>query len=925
MIDSIFWRLVWKEYRVQRAFWIAMAILTVLLQLIAVTFVTQPAERVKLLFHLALAFPAFYALGCGATLFATEHETGTYEFQRGLPVSAWRIFWSKLACAATATLAMIGLFWLLALALAGWRLPEAGMHGIVWGVWGLAAVELFVWGVFFSLLLTQPLKAALLGVGTASVGVFLAVSAVSPHVGWQGYLDVLKVRIAIAAAVALVDGWLGYRWLRDRTARSLLGFRRRETAKEVAAGAEGPAGWPRRAVLGRLVWQQWRLSTRTLAIFAAMVIPLLLIGAWERSLGKWIGRIGPTEYFGSAIAVIAVMALITGPLLGACTFLGDQRRYSFRFLAERGARPRCVWLSRQLVWLPAVLLWAVVLYSAISLIEGDLDSELLGMLLGIAVLTYAAGQMFSMFLHSGILAGFLTVVATGMLLNWAGLMNFWGLSWLWSLAPIPPVLLLASWLRAPDWLLERNGVRAWLRPIGLLFGAFVGLLTAVVLVRIYSVPSVDLGFSPEEYARPATPEETATLEMYRQAVALMVPVRLSAPADSQQADEPEDGASMALSPRQIAWVEANETAIAMAVRASRREECDFFDPFRQHEGDLGSTFELGGLLVCSAWKLHSEGALDAALEQYLAALRISAHLRHRTSRPQLADWLELSVSHRLPAWAAHPEQTAERIQDASDQLDRVLADHRWRADAIRSEHLRMRQVISADRNVLASTDMTAHETLATWLWTHGLPWERIRATRMLNQITTFNLEQLRGAETSLSRGEAVVPPRDTGVRGDEEPQYALRREICFPGVNYGYGVPNLIWDLVRMETRRRAVRLVLALEAWKARHGELPQTLEELVGPYIDRVPIDPCCGSPLRYVRHGAPAPIRWSAGEDSEIRLGAGKPFVWSVGSSVRDRDPQQDDILDRYEICVDPRELHRPESEIELWQHGWVFPVP
>ena len=51
------------------------------------------------LYLIALAFPALYALGCGATLFAGEREAGTYEFQRSLPVRAWAVFVGKIVLA----------------------------------------------------------------------------------------------------------------------------------------------------------------------------------------------------------------------------------------------------------------------------------------------------------------------------------------------------------------------------------------------------------------------------------------------------------------------------------------------------------------------------------------------------------------------------------------------------------------------------------------------------------------------------------------------------------------------------------------------------------------------------------------------------------------------------------------------------------
>ena len=53
---------------------------------------------------------------------------------------------------------------------------------------------------------------------------------------------------------------------------------------------------------------------------------------------------------------------------------------------------------------------------------------------------------------------------------------------------------------------------------------------------------------------------------------------------------------------------------------------------------------------------------------------------------------------------------------------------------------------------------------------------------------------------------------------------------------------------LRMVTRRRAATLLLALEAWKAQHGRFPDTLDELVGTYLDRLPLDPYSGKPFLY-----------------------------------------------------------------------------
>ncbi len=82
-------RLVWKEFRILRSFWLALAALTVAGQVVVVASVrsVESVSTISTLFLLAVYGSALYSLVSGATLFATEHETGTYEFQRILPCS----------------------------------------------------------------------------------------------------------------------------------------------------------------------------------------------------------------------------------------------------------------------------------------------------------------------------------------------------------------------------------------------------------------------------------------------------------------------------------------------------------------------------------------------------------------------------------------------------------------------------------------------------------------------------------------------------------------------------------------------------------------------------------------------------------------------------------------------------------------------
>ncbi len=187
---SIFWRVFWKEYRLQRALWLAMAALTTVVLLLVAAFTIHPPDRLSGVFLAALALPAFYALGCGATLFAGEHEAGTYEFQRALPLVARQAFFAKIAFALTSATAMVGLMLLLVLLLGGERMlidfPTATC-----AVVGLFGLEMFLWATLFSLLLKRVLIAAILGVSAASATSGAIAMLIASHGGIEAHSQVI--------------------------------------------------------------------------------------------------------------------------------------------------------------------------------------------------------------------------------------------------------------------------------------------------------------------------------------------------------------------------------------------------------------------------------------------------------------------------------------------------------------------------------------------------------------------------------------------------------------------------------------------------------------------------------------------------------------------------------------------------------------
>lgn len=68
------------------------------------------------------------------------------------------------------------------------------------------------------------------------------------------------------------------------------------------------------------------------------------------------------------------------------------------------------------------------------------------------------------------------------------------------------------------------------------------------------------------------------------------------------------------------------------------------------------------------------------------------------------------------------------------------------------------------------------------------------------------------------------------------------------------GLVSIAWNLVREETDYRATVIIMALNAWKAEHGKLPDRLDELVGSQLDRLPLDPLFAQPFQYFPRGTP-----------------------------------------------------------------------
>jgi hypothetical protein len=166
--------------------------------------------------------------------------------------------------------------------------------------------------------------------------------------------------------------------------------------------------------------------------------------------------------------------------------------------------------------------------------------------------------------------------------------------------------------------------------------------------------------------------------------------------------------------------------------------------------------------------------------------------------------------------------------------------------------------------------------------------------------------QCRGLATALAAGAAAPPNRFFDDRW-RLPRDAVTCEL----------VAGMCWFYFRSESPlkyekyHRATQLVLAIEAWKLDHGRLPDSLDQLTGKYIERLPVDPYDGRQFGYYPKGTSKRLEWNINYNAEENLRViepGQPFVgwwaWTGGSG-------------------DTNAYDRDGGMPNRW--GWVFPIP
>ena len=284
-------------------------------------------------------------------------------------------------------------------------------------------------------------------------------------------------------------------------------------------------------MFGHLLWQHGRQSFWPMAGIVGVYVWLMFV-CWT----TYPAVIGYSQY-----VVPGIMAILAA-LSGCFVFRPDQEQRRHRFFVEHNIPPRYVWLSRQAPWIVIVLLatatvalaWVglaniIQISRSISFATDWWMREWSGppevtsmppvwLALSWTAVAFAAGQWASMMVRSGLLAGLVGIVLAAVLCAWTLLMAELNVSWWWSVAPILPVLLWATWLRAPDWARENTTWSARVRCGAVVLAPALLLLIAVPVHRVTEYnPLVSPGFDPQIYLADYLPEAKTTAELYRRA------------------------------------------------------------------------------------------------------------------------------------------------------------------------------------------------------------------------------------------------------------------------------------------------------------------------------------------------------------------------------------------------------------------------
>ncbi len=947
--DTPFWRLVWKEYRTQRPLWLALLIATPLMQvgllgLIWINDGFRPSGGMTEGIANSLMATGFiasvvYLLGCCATMFSVEHETGVFDFQRVLPTNQPRVFWAKIGFAAASSLLLTAILWLVTRGVFLWDAP----HESTWfGTYGLLYMaEIFAWSVFASLLVRQPLWGVVVAIAWQS----LTIQVVLPYFT-SGRNDVFNLlnedfrftlsRFAVLVLLTTADVVLGKLWFEDRLRLPRWRIRlTRDSVSSYPADAELPPYLGQRQIgWSRLLWLSWRDGRWVMIAFLVWYgfhfLRLKNFREWE---------------------LLMLPSFIGSFFFGVFAFAPEQWGGRFRFLTERGCSPRFAWLSRQVIWIPPVLLmcagtlWKRHLENVAyphSAGHAAFDVMLAGV---VPLIAYSAGQFAAMLIRSSVVAiavGIALTVFGGM---WGGLMTSWLAPTWWSVGSLPVIALFVTWLKANDWVEERRD-RAARRRLWLGLGVPIGLLLVTCATyRVVQIPVVTLPAEWDEDSRVLarlTPAEKETLDIYRRAMTEIErgEGQLESYGDrierlKQEHPDWTDTQSHAevFKGFHRDWLQQHVAVVPLLREAHDKSpvplalvEADLSP--RSNDDSMANRPEtLPWLMIQQAEHSLKSGDLDATWDDILIAFELlrRSNLRAAPVRDLFANTSSSFVHESLllatvARWGRHKEQTRDRILIAIRKLEEISADRTSIRRAVHHEYLQAQEWLKLGETWkrYAGSVQSREPAETFWKWStvwSTMFWERWRSDRVVRWQSSLALERAELLGRILKANSPLpyfsnsqfLSAQDLAVLAELlQPEERAKLLALGNFQNSVEGVllettlvpPNMNWrvsvivksEFLKRAESFRATMLLLALADFHREQGRYPESLAELTPTYFAEVPRDPLTAGEFVYFPHGVLEELTQDVGGRVHVIVPKEIPFlVTTNGTGIPRRRPR------------------------------------
>lgn len=979
--DTQFWRLVWKEYRVHRPLWLVLLVGTPVMQLffLATFWLFSAGQRewvtpegILTVFGVGFAASFIYLLGCGATAFSIEHESGNFECQRVLPIRMPRVLLAKAGFALVSGMALTLLVWVFTRGIFG---PEAQARvvGEWFGLLGLLYLsEVLAWSLCASMLVRQPLWSVVAAVcGHALMNYVVLTSLTGPFERhqfspFQSSAAMVRWRIAVFAILCLADVVLGWLWIEDRLRLPRWRIRwKPDFVPSYLASAELPAYvGQRQAGWKRLLWLSWR------------------DGRWLIAGGlAWYGYVFLTLRHPNDWEVLMLVELVVSFAFGLFTFAPEQWGGRFRFMTERGCLPRTAWLCRQVIWLLPILLMCAGT-NRMRWLENQVhphnpEHAAFDVMMATVApwICFATAQLAAMLIRStavSIAVGFgLTIMGC----LWGGLMTSWLAPTWWAVGSLPVIGLFVTWLKANDWVEERRDrIARWRTVLGL--GVPVSLLLiSTATYRVVQIPIVTLppewDETPQVLAR-LTPAEQETLAIYRRALAEIEAgedrVEKHAARSMRLRKEHPDWTASQVNVETFEgfhrdWSKQHAAVVPLLREAHKRTPVPLAlleaeSVARSDEWNPERTSKLPWLMYQQAEQSLRDGNLDQAWDDIEVAFELQRRFDLRAAlleEPYSFGMGSVTESYLLltvKKWGRHKEQTRERVLKAIRKLEEIVLQPGEGQRKVHHDLLEEQSMLNSDERwkkfVVSGgrqNDSWALELSSCWkLWT-AFPWERWRAQRAVRLEAWWEWNRFDRLQT-LMKWDMMTPVGPEAQRA----AFAKRIEQLPPedrlkllAMNpLDHNTPTATWLRMTVMPRSplwdrhtaaeytlwpradsfRATMLLLALADFHREHARSPESLTELVPTYFAEVPRDPRTAGPFRYFPQGVPEDVTRGSEERGDLQVVVRKevPFLATLTGisrlwSSRQMPDGSWQFLDQAGNAIEMSEALR-SHELRLW---------